>query len=54
MAMSVIPSDIDEFLLDKGWVICSTYHTGPKVTPGTTIFGSDMLLDILYIADWNK
>ncbi len=31
-----------------------TYHTVLKASPGAAIFGQDMLLDILYIADWKK
>jgi hypothetical protein len=54
MAESVIASDIDVFLSDAAWAVCSTYHTVPKASPGAAIFGRDMLLDILFIADWQK
>ncbi len=53
-ADSVKPSDIDVFLSDAACAICSTYHTVLKASPGAAIFGRDMLLDILFIADWKK
>jgi hypothetical protein len=52
MAKSVKASDIDVFLSDTAWAVCSTYHTVLKASPGAAIFGQDMLFDILFIADW--
>ncbi len=52
MAKMVKPSDIDVFLSDAAWVVCSTYHTVLKASPGTAIFGWDILFDIPFIADW--
>jgi hypothetical protein len=52
MAKSVNASDIDIFLADATWAICSTHHTVLKASPGAAIFGRDMLFDILFIADW--
>jgi hypothetical protein len=54
MAESVKASDIDVFLSDATWAICSTYHTVLKASPGAVIFGRDMLFDIRFIADWHK
>ena len=54
MANSVAPSDIAIFLTNAAWAIRSTYHTVLKASPGTAIFGRDMLFNIPYIADWNK
>ena len=54
MANSVAPSDIDAGLTNASWAICSTYHTVLNASPGTAIFGRDMLFDIPNIADWNK
>jgi hypothetical protein len=54
MAEMVKPSDIDIFLSDAAWAICSTHHTVLKASPGAAIFGRDMLLDIPFIADWQK
>jgi hypothetical protein len=54
MAESVKASDINLFLIDAAWAICSTYHTVLKVSPGAAIFGRDMLFDIPFIADWQK
>ena len=54
MANTVVPSDIDTFLTDVAWAICSTYHTVLKASPGAAIFGRDMLFDIPYLADWKK
>jgi hypothetical protein len=54
MAELVKASDIDAFLSDAVWAICFTYHTVLKVSPGAAIFGRDMLLDIPFIADWQK
>jgi hypothetical protein len=34
MAESVKASDIDVFLSDTAWAVCSTYHTVLKASPG--------------------
>jgi hypothetical protein len=52
MAELVNASNIDIFLADAAWAIRSTHHTVLKASPGTAIFGRDMLFDILFIADW--
>jgi hypothetical protein len=54
MAKLVKASDIDVFLSDAAWAICSTYHTVLKASPGAAIFGQDMLFDIPFIVDWQK
>jgi hypothetical protein len=54
MAKSVKASDIDIFLSDTAWAVCSTCHTVLKASPGAAIFGRDMLFDIPFIADWQK
>ena len=54
MANTVLPSDIDAFLTDAAWAICSTYHTVLKASPGAAIFGRDMLLEVPFLADWKK
>jgi hypothetical protein len=54
MAEMVKPRDIDVFLSDAAWAICSTHHTVLKASPGAAIFGQDMLFDIPFIADWQK
>jgi hypothetical protein len=54
MADSVSPDDINVFLDNAAWAICSTYHTVLKASPGAAIFGQDMLFDILFVADWRK
>ena len=48
------PQMVDELLTNITWVVCSTYHTVLKSTPGAAIFGRDMLFDIPYRADWNQ
>jgi hypothetical protein len=54
MAKSVTPDDVDVFLDNAAWAICSTYHTVLNASPGAAIFGWDMLFDIPFVADWNK
>ncbi len=54
MAEMVKASDINVFLSDTAWAVCSTYHTVLKASPGAAIFGRDMLFDIPFIADWQK
>ena len=54
MEDSVNPDDVDVFLNNAAWAICSTYHTVLTASPGVAIFGQDMLFDIPFIADWNK
>jgi hypothetical protein len=54
MADSVTPDDVDVFLYNTAWAICSTYHTVLKASQGVAIFGRDMLFDVPFIANWNK
>jgi hypothetical protein len=54
MADSVEPADIDTFIDNAAWAICSTYHTVLKASPGAAIFGRDMLFEILFIAGWKQ
>jgi hypothetical protein len=54
MAELVKASDIDMFLSDAAWAICSTYHTVLNASPGAAIFGQDMLFNIPFIADSQK
>jgi hypothetical protein len=54
VATSVDPSDIDNFLNNVTWAICSTYHTVLKATPGTATFGWNMLFNISFIVDWKN
>ncbi len=54
MADSVEPADIDTFIDNAVWAICSTYHTVLKASPGAAIFGRDMLFNIPFIADWKQ
>jgi len=54
MADSVYPADIDTFIDNAVWAICSTYHTVLKASPGAAIFGQDMLFNIQFVADWHK
>jgi len=54
MADSVERADIDTFIDNAAWAICSTYHTVLKASPGAAIFGLDMLFDIPFVADWKQ
>jgi hypothetical protein len=54
MADSVTPNDVNVFLDNAAWAICSTYHTVLKASPGAAIFGQDILFDIPFVADWSK
>jgi hypothetical protein len=51
MVESVTPGDFDVFLDNAAWAICSTFHTVLKASPGASIFGQDMIFDILFVAD---
>jgi hypothetical protein len=53
-AKTITPDDINVFLDNVTWAICSTYHTVLKASPGAAIFWRDMLFDIPFIAHWNK
>ncbi len=53
-ADSITLDDVDVFLDNAAWAICSTYHTVLKASPGAEIFGWDMLFDIPFVANWNK
>ncbi len=54
MPKSVIPNDVDVFLDNAAWVICSTYHTVLKASPDAAIFGQDMHFDVLFVASFTK
>jgi hypothetical protein len=54
MAETITPDDVDVFLDNAAWAICSTYHTFLKASPGAAIFGRDMLFNIPFITDWKK
>ncbi len=54
MAETITPDNVNVFLDNAAWAICSTYHTVLKASPSTVIFGHDMLFDIPFIAGWNK
>ncbi len=54
MADAVIPNDVDVFLDNTAWVICSTYHMVLKASPGAAIFGCDMLFDIPIVLTGTK
>jgi hypothetical protein len=54
MADSVTPNDVDVFLDNVAWAICSTYDTVLKASPGAAIFGHEMLFNILFMANWHK
>ena len=54
MAETITPDEVDVFLDNAAWAICSTYHTVLKASSGAAIFGCKMLFDIPFIADWNK
>jgi hypothetical protein len=54
MADSVTPDDVNVFLDNAAWAICSTYHTVLKASPGAAIFRLDMLFNIPFVADWRK
>jgi hypothetical protein len=54
MPDSVTPNDVNVFLDNTAWVICSTYPTVLKASPDAAIFGRDMLFDIPFMADWHK
>ena len=42
---------IRKFISNVACAICSTHHTVLGSTPGTVIFGRNMLFNILYLAD---
>jgi hypothetical protein len=54
MADSVTPDDVNVFLDNTAWAICSTYHTVLKDSPGVAIFGCHMLFNIPFVADCHK
>ncbi len=54
MANLVTPNDIDVFLDNAAWAICSTHHTVLKASHGAAIFGHNMLFNIPFMADWHK
>ncbi len=54
MAKTITPVDVNVFLDNAAWAICSIYHTVLKASSGVAIFGCNMLFNIPFIANWNK
>ncbi len=54
MAKSVTPNDVDVFLDNAAWTICSPHHAVLIALPGAAIFGQGMLFNIPFVADWCK
>jgi hypothetical protein len=54
MVNSVTPNDINVFLDNAAWTICSTYHLVLQASPGAAIFGHDMHFNIPFMANWRK
>ncbi len=46
MAKSDTPNNIDVFLDNAAWAICSSYHTVLKASPGAPFFVHNMLFDM--------
>jgi hypothetical protein len=54
IANAVTPDEVDVFLDNPAWAICSTYYTVLKASPGAAMFGQYMLFKIPFLADWHK
>ena len=54
MSETVTAQDVQDFLADASWAICTTHHTVLKASPGAALFGRDMMFDVLFLADWHK
>jgi hypothetical protein len=54
MADSATPNEVDVFLDNAAWAICSTYHRVLKALSSAAILGCNMLFNILFVADWCK
>ena len=54
MRDTVTEQDVEDFIANASWALCSTHHTVLKTSPGAAIFGRDMLFDIPYLADWTE
>ena len=54
MARSVTPEDVEDFLDNDAWALRSTHHTVLNTSPGSAIFGRDMMFNIPYITDWTQ
>jgi hypothetical protein len=48
------PNDVDVYLDNVAWSICSTYHTVLKSSPNEAIFGCNMFFNVPFVANWNK
>ena len=48
------PAMINELVANMGCMSSATYHTLLGSSPGTAIFGRDMLSDIPYLDDWSE
>ncbi len=51
MAKTIIPDEVDVFLDNVAWAICSTYHTVLKASPGAAIFGCNLFFGFPFIAN---
>jgi hypothetical protein len=44
----------DYFLSTTAWLLCGTYHTTLQATPCQILFGTDMIHNIIFRADWDQ
>ena len=51
MSDSVSDKDVSLFIVDASWAIQSTHHIVLKASPGSAIFGRDMVSNIPFVAD---
>ena len=54
MSETITENDVAQFLSNASWAVRTTHHTILKTSPGSAIFGRELLFDIPFIADWNK
>eukprot|EP00957_Ditylum_brightwellii_P080919 6155499-Ditylum_brightwellii.AAC.1 len=45
---------LGKYLANTAWAIRCACHTTLEAMPGQLVYSRDMILEILYVADWNK
>ena len=54
MAETVTQDSVKDFIDNAAWALRTTHHTVLGTSPGSAIFGRDMMFNVPFVADWTK
>ena len=54
MAETTSQQAVEDFIDNAAWALRTTHHTVLGTSPGSAIFGRDMMFNVPFVADWTK